>query len=104
VTWPLQAYRDVGVRAFVCPLLGDLPFDATVAHGCGHGCSPYAGTDKHDPHKTDFIMAFMEQAVEVRTDHHHFPCLCVAYMFRPHDTTRHDTTRHDTTRHDTHRT
>ncbi|ELR12832.1 amidohydrolase [Acanthamoeba castellanii str. Neff] len=59
-----RAYRDVGVRAFVCPLLGDLPFDATVAHGCGHGCSPYAGTDKHDPHKTDFIMAFMEQAVE----------------------------------------
>ncbi|ELR19967.1 amidohydrolase family protein [Acanthamoeba castellanii str. Neff] len=59
-----RAYREVGIRAFVCPLVGDLPFDAAVAYGCGHGRSPYAGTDKHDPRKTDWIMAFMQNAVE----------------------------------------
>jgi hypothetical protein len=65
-----QAYREVGIRAFVCPLVGDLPFDAAVAYGCGHGRSPYAGTDKHDPRKTDWIMAFMQNAVEVHTRTH----------------------------------
>jgi hypothetical protein len=47
--------------------VGDLPFDSTVAYGCGHGCSPYAGDYKHDTQKTDFIMSFLEKAVKVPT-------------------------------------
>jgi hypothetical protein len=59
----MQAYKDVGIRAYVCPLIGDQPIDSTVALGCGlRGNRPPA-----DPQKTDQLIAFMERAIEVKT-------------------------------------
>jgi 5-methylthioadenosine/S-adenosylhomocysteine deaminase len=55
-----RAYKDVGIRAYVCPLIGDQPIDSTVALGCGlRGNRPPA-----DPQKTDQLIAFMERAIE----------------------------------------
>ncbi|EKQ69817.1 cytosine deaminase-like metal-dependent hydrolase [Leptolyngbyaceae cyanobacterium JSC-12] len=52
-----QAYRDVGIRAFIAPLIMDEPFLAGLPRGRSHASQPY-------PRSAEHILALMETIIQ----------------------------------------